>query len=45
MNTYRCPKCGKTVFRDSKKKWIRSYCDDTGKMTRLINFQPQNLKS
>ena len=33
---YRCPHCGKTVKRDSSKAWIKSYCEKTGKNTRLI---------
>lgn len=35
MNSYRCNHCGKVVARDSEKRWIKSYCEATGKMTRL----------
>lgn len=35
MAEYRCNHCGKTVKRDSTKRWIASYCDATGKTTRL----------
>lgn len=32
---YRCKHCKKIVDRDSKKKWIKSYCDETGKTVHL----------
>lgn len=32
---YKCKHCGKVVLRDSQKKWINSYCEETGKMARL----------
>lgn len=35
-NNYKCPKCNKVVVRESNKKWIKSYCEDTGLTTRLI---------
>jgi DNA-directed RNA polymerase subunit RPC12/RpoP len=35
MNSYRCNWCGYTVERDSAKRWIRSWCERTGKLTRL----------
>lgn len=35
MNNYRCNHCGQTVKRDSDKRWIKSLCEKTGKMTRL----------
>ena len=35
MNAYRCNHCGRTAERDSTKRWIKSYCERTGKMTRL----------
>lgn len=34
--TYRCVHCGKKVERHSDKHWITSYCEETGKNTRLI---------
>ena len=36
---YRCKHCEKRVFRDSDKAWIKSYCDDTGKWTRLMRVK------
>ena len=36
LNTYRCGQCGKIVKRESTKKWIKSYCDATGKNARLM---------
>lgn len=33
--TYKCNKCEKVVERDSFKKWMYSYCDETGLKTRL----------
>ncbi len=35
MNTYRCNHCGRTVRRESDKRWMKSLCGRTGKMTRL----------
>lgn len=35
MTQYYCNHCGKTTERDSTKRWIKSYCESTGKMTRL----------
>lgn len=32
---YRCPACEKTLNRISRKRWIKSYCEATGKTTRL----------
>ncbi len=36
MKKYRCKYCGKTVLRQSKKAWIKSYCALSGKTVRLI---------
>lgn len=36
MNKYRCKHCNKTLKRDSNKKWIKSYCEKTGKDVHLI---------
>jgi hypothetical protein len=38
-NKYKCNLCGKVVSRDSEKKWIKSYCDETGKTTRLMKIE------
>ena len=35
---YRCPKCGKVVWRNSDKAWIRSWCEKTGKDQRLMRI-------
>jgi DNA-directed RNA polymerase subunit RPC12/RpoP len=41
MSKYRCNHCGKTVERDSTKRWITSMCDASGyKMTRLWRVNP-----
>ena len=34
-NKYKCVHCNKVVKRESDKKWIKSYCDETGKNVRL----------
>ena len=36
MTTYRCVHCKKKVERHSDKHWINSYCEEMGKITRLI---------
>ena len=36
---YKCNLCGKTVSRDSNKKWIKSMCDETGKTGRLMKIE------
>ena len=38
-NKYKCNLCGEIVSRDSNKKWIKSFCEKTGKMTRLIKIE------
>jgi ribosomal protein L37AE/L43A len=38
-NKYKCNKCGKIVTRNSTKVWINSYCDDSGKTTRLYKIR------
>lgn len=35
-NAYQCKHCGKVVRRDSSRKWIKSYCDKTGKSVHLM---------
>ncbi len=37
---YHCKYCGKTVKRKSGKAWIKSYCDKTGRMVRLMKQDP-----
>ena len=36
MRIYKCKHCKNTVLRDSKKAWIKSYCDKIGKNVHLI---------
>lgn len=38
-NKYNCNLCGKIVSRDSDKKWIKSYCDERGKYSRLMKIE------
>ena len=38
-NKYKCNLCGKIVSRDSDKKWIKSICDETNKVTRLMKIE------
>ena len=35
-NKYKCKHCNKIVTRESNKKWIKSYCVEKEKYTRLI---------
>lgn len=35
MNTYYCNHCKQEVKRDSDKRWIKSFCEATGKNVRL----------
>lgn len=37
---YRCPACGKKVWRERRSLWMRSYCDATGQMVRLWRWLP-----
>lgn len=32
---YRCNHCKKVVWRESSKRWLNSFCELTGKTTRL----------
>ena len=34
-NKYKCIHCGYIVERESDKKWIKSYCEMSGKNIRL----------
>lgn len=33
---YRCKWCKQIVLRESKKQWIKSYCDKSGKYVHLV---------
>ncbi len=35
MNKYKCAHCDKVIKRQSDKKWIKSYCSESGKNVRL----------
>lgn len=35
MAKYYCPACRDVVWRDSEKKWVKSYCEQTGRDVRL----------
>lgn len=35
LNKYECPYCKTITERQSDKKWIKSYCEKTGKNVRL----------
>jgi len=35
MSKYRCNACGKTVMRESSKRWMKSLCEATGKDVRI----------
>ena len=36
MNKYRCPKCKKTVKRNSDAPRIKSFCESKGKTVYLV---------
>ena len=38
-NKYKCKYCGKVVTMNSDKKWIKSECEETRVMTRLIKIE------
>ena len=40
MNKYYCKYCGKTVYRDSTKQWVKSYCVFASKKIHLIKLKP-----
>lgn len=35
VHDYRCNHCGRVTKRASEKRWIKSYCDASGRTTRL----------
>jgi len=41
LNMYKCPQCNKILERESVKKWIESYCYETGKNVRLQKITPK----
>lgn len=42
MSKYRCSLCGKVIERDSDKQWIRSYCEETKKLTRILKLKEES---
>jgi len=38
-NKYICKHCKSVVKRKFSKKWIKSYCDETGKNVHLIRVK------
>lgn len=38
-NLYRCAHCKKIVLRPVEKAWIPSYCEETGKIVRLVRIK------
>jgi len=38
LKPYYCKHCGKTVYRDSDKKWVKSYCSFANKKVHLIKI-------
>ena len=43
MAKYKCKHCGKIVQRDSTKVWIESFCEATGKLTRLYKLTHKSV--
>ena len=39
MTKYYCKHCGKILERESTKKWIKSYCSETGKNVRIYRYE------
>lgn len=37
---YHCKHCKQTVWRNETKRWITSFCERTGKTTRLWRIMP-----
>lgn len=35
-NKYKCALCNKVIKRKSSKKWIKAYCTEKDRYTRLI---------
>jgi len=38
MNLYKCKHCGQIVKIKSDKRWIKSYCEESGKNVHLIKI-------
>lgn len=41
-NRYRCNKCGCIAERSSRKRWLASFCERTGKNARLYRVKNKN---
>lgn len=41
---FRCAHCRKVIERNSIRRWIPSYCEETGKNVRLIRVKYRYLK-
>ena len=39
MSTYICKHCGARLQRDSKKKWVKSYCNLSDKTVHLLRVK------
>ena len=39
---YRCSKCRRLYDRDSTKAWIKSYCEPTKQLARLMRVEEKN---
>jgi len=33
---YKCKHCGKVVYRESEKAWVKSWCSGINKMVHLV---------
>lgn len=42
INKYRCVHCKKIMERESSKRWIKSFCNETGKRVRLQKLEAEN---
>lgn len=41
---YRCNVCGQIVGRDSRKQWLKSYCQNMNKQARLYRMRSMRKK-
>ena len=42
-NYYDCKHCGKRVWRESEKEWVKSFCDLSDKNVHLVEAKGVNF--
>lgn len=44
MKTYYCKHCKKTFKRSGKRRWVKTFCEQTGKDTHAYSINRKQIK-